>query len=346
MLLERFDEARLLLDAKGWTLEGVAGEIKEQVEKQRAEGKQPALAEFEYSQATLSQLSGTSRPVPPPLAELIEQLKTLPGRERATEIVETGLRVLRGQPAPQSQAPQEVAEALLAQFPTDALAQKLAEALVKRVQGKVSPLTALARRLARTLAKRLGDFGEAGEELELLHATLDATDQRVEQLEVKLDISEEQRRKDKRELLAAVFAVGALTCVFTQCQSTTTAPANAATAAPAPAAQAPAKPAQKLGALAQAEGPEKMGEKKAPAPPEQPEFWVPKDPLPEQKLAPCNPAAGETDLNGHCWVKVADMKPPCQQLYRYGNACYRPVAASPRKSVGDSRVPQKPNPRG
>jgi hypothetical protein len=65
------------------------------------------------------------------------------------------------------------------------------------------------------------------------------------------------------------------------------------------------------------------------------EHWIPKEPASWQKLAKdCNPRQGETAINGGCWVKVADMEPPCGEIFRHGNACYRPVAADPLKPVG------------
>jgi hypothetical protein len=83
-----------------------------------------------------------------------------------------------------------------------------------------------------------------------------------------------------------------------------------------------------LGALAT--GSKSMGEK---APPEQ---WIPKQPFANQKLAPnCRLALGEEAINGGCWVRLAIVKPPCgDELYRHGDACYRPVAADPNTPVG------------
>jgi len=65
------------------------------------------------------------------------------------------------------------------------------------------------------------------------------------------------------------------------------------------------------------------------------ENWIPKTPYPGQKLEKdCDRRLGETPINGGCWVKVADMAPPCELLFRHGNACYRPVSADPNKPVG------------
>jgi hypothetical protein len=65
------------------------------------------------------------------------------------------------------------------------------------------------------------------------------------------------------------------------------------------------------------------------------EHWIPKEPAPWQKLAKdCNPRQGEIALNGGCWVYIYDVKPPCGELFRHGDRCYRPVAADPLKPMG------------
>jgi hypothetical protein len=76
---------------------------------------------------------------------------------------------------------------------------------------------------------------------------------------------------------------------------------------------------------------------------EEKELWIPKEPAPWQKLAKdCNPRLREEPINGGCWVRVYG-DPPCQDLFRHGNACYRPVAADPNKPVGMSRsMPVQP----
>jgi hypothetical protein len=70
------------------------------------------------------------------------------------------------------------------------------------------------------------------------------------------------------------------------------------------------------------------------------EYWIPDAPYPWQKLEKdCDREMGETAVKGGCWVKVADIKPPCGKLFRHGDACYRPVAADPSKPVGLVRRP-------
>jgi len=73
------------------------------------------------------------------------------------------------------------------------------------------------------------------------------------------------------------------------------------------------------------------------------EHWIPKEPFPGQKPAKdCNPRLREQPINGGCWVGVIG-DPPCGDLFRHGNVCYRPVAADPAKPVGVfPRVPGQP----
>jgi len=65
------------------------------------------------------------------------------------------------------------------------------------------------------------------------------------------------------------------------------------------------------------------------------ERWVPGEPLPYQKLAKdCDARLGERAIHGGCWAPIAHKPPPCELLYRYGDECYRPIAADPTKPVG------------
>jgi serine/threonine protein kinase len=57
---------------------------------------------------------------------------------------------------------------------------------------------------------------------------------------------------------------------------------------------------------------------------------MPKTPLPDQRKPPCE--RGETTINGACWVKVADEKPPCgPKMFDYGDGCYMPSADPPHQ---------------
>jgi len=65
------------------------------------------------------------------------------------------------------------------------------------------------------------------------------------------------------------------------------------------------------------------------------ENWIPKEPFPGQKLAKdCKASLGERAINGGCWFASLDVKPPCGELFRHGDICYRPVAADPTKPLG------------
>ena len=62
------------------------------------------------------------------------------------------------------------------------------------------------------------------------------------------------------------------------------------------------------------------------------ELWIPKEPFPGQKLGKdCNPRQGEVAINGGCWIQIGNMAPPCGEIFRHGDLCYRPVSADPAK---------------
>ncbi|MDY7225334.1 serine/threonine protein kinase [Hyalangium rubrum] len=55
---------------------------------------------------------------------------------------------------------------------------------------------------------------------------------------------------------------------------------------------------------------------------------VPKEPLPGQKRPPCDKR--KVAINGGCWGKPEDSKPPCAQGdYEWKGVCYQPVLAMP-----------------
>src|SRR5262249_36454708 len=57
---------------------------------------------------------------------------------------------------------------------------------------------------------------------------------------------------------------------------------------------------------------------------------IPVKRLPGQKAAPCDTEDAQVEINGNCWLRVADVKPPCRRFFRHGDSCYAPIAA-PRK---------------
>jgi hypothetical protein len=96
-LLETYEEARLLLEAKGWAITKAAEHLAEM----------PEMAPFHISHTKLSRKTtrGADKPKPiePDVAAAVEGMKTWPGCERKTEIVIQGLLARRGaRPLPAS----------------------------------------------------------------------------------------------------------------------------------------------------------------------------------------------------------------------------------------------------
>jgi len=83
-LLETYEEARLLLEAKGWGLAKAAEHLREMGE----------LARFHISHPKLSNKTkpGSKFPIEPEVAAAVEGMQTWRGYERQTEIVAAGLR--------------------------------------------------------------------------------------------------------------------------------------------------------------------------------------------------------------------------------------------------------------
>jgi hypothetical protein len=83
-LLETYEEARLLLEAKGWGLAKAAEHLREMRE----------LASFHISHPKLSNKTkpGSKFPIEPEVAAAVEGMQTWRGYERQTEIVAAGLR--------------------------------------------------------------------------------------------------------------------------------------------------------------------------------------------------------------------------------------------------------------
>ncbi|HLL52393.1 MAG TPA: hypothetical protein VK447_02545, partial [Myxococcaceae bacterium] len=63
------------------------------------------------------------------------------------------------------------------------------------------------------------------------------------------------------------------------------------------------------------------------------EKWIPPEPPSGVKRGPCDDALREKAINGGCWQKV-DGTPPCGQLWRHGDSCYRPILAEPKQPLG------------
>jgi hypothetical protein len=56
-------------------------------------------------------------------------------------------------------------------------------------------------------------------------------------------------------------------------------------------------------------------------------YPLPKKPLPNQATVPCNPKLAELEINGGCWMELA-QRPPCinENQAEYQGKCYYPVA--------------------
>jgi len=93
-LLETYEEARLLLEAKGWGIAKAAEHLSEMRE----------LARFHISHTKLSIKTkpGADNAIEPEVAAAVEGLETRRGYERQTEIVTTGLLARHGAPSPAS----------------------------------------------------------------------------------------------------------------------------------------------------------------------------------------------------------------------------------------------------
>src|SRR5689334_1518482 len=94
-LLETYEEARLLLEAKGWGVTKAAEYLSEL----------PEMAPFHISHTKFSRKTtlGADKPIEPEVAAAVESLKTWPGYERKTDIVTKGLLARRGaRPLPAS----------------------------------------------------------------------------------------------------------------------------------------------------------------------------------------------------------------------------------------------------
>ena len=89
-LLETYEEARLLLEAKGWGIAKAAEHLSEMRE----------LARFHISQAKLSKKTtpGSAFPIEREVAAAVEGMETRVGYERQTEIVTEGLLARHGAP--------------------------------------------------------------------------------------------------------------------------------------------------------------------------------------------------------------------------------------------------------
>ena len=143
-LLETYEEARLLLEAKGWGVANAAEHLSEL----------PGLAGFNLSSSSLSRktTAGSKFTIESEVASAVEGLETRIGYERQTDIITRGLLALHGDP-PIVDVDRLAAE-LQERLPASELALKLVEALEEKSGQR---LTRFSQKLAeRSEERRVG----------------------------------------------------------------------------------------------------------------------------------------------------------------------------------------------
>jgi len=325
-LLETYEEARLLLEAKGWGIAKAAEHLSEL----------PEMARFHISHPKMSKRTapGSKFPIEPEVAAAVEGMETRVGYERQTEIIIRGLLALHGDP-PIVDVDRLAAD-LRERLPASELALKLVEALEEKSGQRLTRLSQkLAERSANELTPKLAEVVEG-----LTPKVVEA----VEALEEKASQRAARFFQPLAEKLGRVswkqIAISAGSGALVGCFALLLAPflpgrADAAAEPgpfvviiPRPAADhSPAQVWFEPGALLAIGDP--GGGPKRPA-----EQQVPTFTLPGQKVAPCDDELGQVAIYGNCWTRIADVKPPCGRLFRHEDSCYIPIAADPKKPVG------------
>ncbi len=303
-LLETYEEARLLLEAKGWGLAKAAEHLRHV----------PELARFHINPSKLSEISraGANRRIEPEVAAAVVGMQTWHGYERQTEIVTRGLLALHGDP------PSEEVEQLAAELRERMAASEHALKLVEALEEKAGQrLTSLGQKLAEKSAS------------ELTPKLVEAIDEKASQRAVRFSqqLAEKLGRVSRKQIAisaGSVALVGGLVLLL----GAQLLPRRANAAQPGPfvlvlPGAGPDGSTVSFDPRSLRDMPAAWGEK----PLDQP---IPVKTLPGQKTAPCNEAVGERAINGNCWVGVLDVKPPCGILFRQDDKCYRPVA-DPKK---------------
>ncbi|HYV48300.1 MAG TPA: hypothetical protein VFA20_25745, partial [Myxococcaceae bacterium] len=154
-LLETYEEARLLLEAKGWGVSKAADHL----------FALPGLAGFNLSSSSFSRKTapGSKFTIEPEVAAAVEGLETRVGYERQTEIIIRGLLALHGDP-PIVDVDRLAAD-LQERLPASELALKLVEALEEKSGQRLTKLSQkLAERSANELTPKLVEAAVALEE--------------------------------------------------------------------------------------------------------------------------------------------------------------------------------------
>jgi hypothetical protein len=160
-LLETYEEARLLLEAKGWGVSKAAEHLAEM----------PGLASFNISQASLSRKTapGSQFPIEPEVAAAVEGLETRIGYERKTEILIAGLRTAHGDPPIVDVDVRQLARDLRECLPASELALKLVEALEEKAGARAASFfQTLAERFGRVSGKQIAISAGSGALVALL----------------------------------------------------------------------------------------------------------------------------------------------------------------------------------
>src|SRR3954462_8853280 len=151
-LLETYEEARLLLEAKGWGVSKAADHL----------FALPGLAGFNLSSSSFSRQTapGSKFTIEPEVAAAVEGPETRTGYERQTEIIIRGLLALHGDP-PIVDVDRLAAD-LQERLPASQLALKLVEALEEKSGQRLTRLSQkLAERSASELTPKLVEAVEA-----------------------------------------------------------------------------------------------------------------------------------------------------------------------------------------
>jgi hypothetical protein len=285
---------------------------------------------------SLYRKASEGKKAPRDIAAFVMDEAKLPPRmhyEEPAEVVRLGVAALLGQPTPNKEPPQ-LALDLLAHFPTDELAIKLADALATQAAGKGSTLGKLAQRVARLTARRLDTLLSAvgGKALSAV-GKLGAVEATLNHADAKLDLLEAQLDRARREILRTVRVTGLLVVAaggaLVHCRHLPPAPApssvNVNIGRAGVAEQAAAgggwDPYGTLISVISGAA----GERKAGRP-------MPHQPLPHQAKAPCQGSA--TTLYGACWKGTNDPAPCPPDTYQEGQTCYIPLTADPNHPVG------------
>src|SRR4051812_10644416 len=160
-LLETYEEARLLFEAKGWGLAKAAEHLSEM----------PELARFHISHPKLSKKTtpGSKFPIEPEVATAVEGMQTWGGYERQTEIVIAGLRAAHGDPPIVDVDVRQLARDLRECLPASELALNLVETLEEKAGARAASFfQALAERLGRVSGKQIAISAGSGALVALL----------------------------------------------------------------------------------------------------------------------------------------------------------------------------------